>query len=131
MLSKFLAFGSQSCPELRFLIPSKGRLYTGSIEIFSEQMRFSSSIGSWPDISRMLNGLSDHCQTCRHESSRLVVTKQQCTNCISSPRETVGSYTEIFVNTDFSRTVGKTAIKLTSMRVTPVNKKGRQIATVP
>ena len=50
----------------------------------------------------------------------LAVTKQLWANCVGSPRETDAAvrYPQ---NTDFSRTVGTTATKLTGMTVPPVS----------
>ena len=79
----------------------------------------SSSTGSWPknfDISTMVYGI-----TIRLAGMKaLAVTKQLWANCVGSLRETDAGvrYPQ---NTDFSRTVGTTATKLTGMTVPPVS----------
>ena len=85
------------------IIPSGARLYSGSIDIFRRPRR-RPEVGlktpispQWFTGSVRLTGMK-----------ALVITKQQCTNCTCSLRETDATlrYSQ---NTDFFRTVGTTA----------------------
>ena len=113
--------GARSFAQCVSLVPSEARLYPRGFnwDFSSSSSSSSSSTGSWPknfDISTMVYGI-----TIRLAGMKaLAVTKQLWANCVGSPRETDAAvrYPQ---NTDFSRTVGTTATKLTGMTVPPVS----------
>ena len=97
------------------LVPSEARLYPGSIEILLRRRRHrrQPEVGLKTSISH--NGLRDHYQTGRHESSSCYKTT------VSELYWETDAAVRYPQNTDFSRTVGTTATKVTGMTVPPVS----------